>query len=426
MKILSKSIKNVLKKSDFKDVAVLSLGVLAGQIINIISMPIVTRLYSVESFGILSTIVSLVSILTPLITLQYHMNIVNVKSDKEANVLSALSFYLIIILSLIFTFGFIFFKIIHSESFTEVGNWIYCVIPLLFFNGIINVVDSYNNRFGQYKLMASVYFQRAVASNFVKILLGIFNLGVLGLLISQIVSIVFGVKKQSEYILTKYKEIFSVSFIDLKSLALKYKAQPLFSMPGLFVTSFSFSILPILIVSQYSVEEAGYFSLTMTVLGVPLTLMSSNIARVFFRNASKEYNKKGNFFITFKNTSIMLSLMSISVFLFLWFIAEPLFTIVFGENWSKSGLYVKILIPMFAIRFVVMALMHGFIVSGNQLFKLILQSFFIIFAFVAYGISHVMNLSIETFLKLINYTYFINYIILFITLYFISKKNRLN
>ena len=94
--------------------------------------------------------------------------------------------------------------------------------------------------------------------------------------------------------------------------------------------------------------------------------MSNNVSRVFFKNASEEYEKTGSFYSAFRNTSVMLISLSVVGFSLLWFIAEPAFSLVYGKEWVRSGVFVKRLIPMYAARFIVTGMMHGFVISINS------------------------------------------------------------
>lgn len=422
--MLKNKINNLLSRSGFKDILVLSSGVLLGQVVSFFMQPIATRLFSVEDFGIFSIIVSTVSIISPIITLQYHMSIVTAESDDEADILCSLNFYLIAIIGTLTTLILVLYNYIYPTTFSEAGLWIYMSIPLSVVTGIIYVVESYNNRYEQYKLMATVALQRSVISNALRVIFGLLNPGEWGLVISQVFSISFGVKKQGKYLIKNYKKIFSSSYEDIKKTAIKHIAQPLFSTPGHFLVNFSYSILPIFINSLYTIEEAGFFSISITVLGLPLNLISSNVARIFFRNASIERDQKGNFSSTLLSTSIILTIISFLGFFILWLISEPLFALIYGTEWSRSGVFVKILIPMYALRFIVLSLMHGFIVANKQNLKLLLQSLFIVAAVVVFILSRRNNFDIETFLLYINWTYTAVYVILFVALIVIGFSQR--
>ena len=70
-------IKLIMEKADTKHIVILSMGVLGGQIVNILVQPIATRLYSPEAFGNLSLMISLGTMFAPIATLQYHIAIVH-------------------------------------------------------------------------------------------------------------------------------------------------------------------------------------------------------------------------------------------------------------------------------------------------------------------------------------------------------------
>lgn len=422
MKKLIEKTKKISLKSGLLNVAVLSSGALLVQVVNVFTQPLVTRIYSPQDLGILALIMSIITMFSSAMNGQYDLCIVSAKSDDEADKIAVGAFYIGLFLSTVVSFGIVILSIISPTTFGMAGNWIYTTIPLLYASSITNVVTNYNNRYEQYKLLAVVSVYRAVASNTIKLGLGYINAGVLGLVISSLTSIIIGIKKQSEYLLSRFDRLFHYEKKEIWDVLKRYKEQPLFSAPGVFVTSFSYSIIPFFISSLYGITEVGFFSLSMNMLGLPLTLISANVGRVFFRNASQERNYKGNFYGTFKSILLLLMILSIIPFSVLWIYAEPLFAIVFGDGWQRSGTFVKILIPMYWINFIVNALISGLIISKKQLLKLIIQCMFVFESIAIFIVTKQMDLSIELFLKLINATYIANYLVILFIIYRASKE----
>lgn len=421
MSILGKFIKKILIQSDAKHIAMLSSGVLFGQIILLVVQPIATRLYSPEAFGYLSLVVSLGTMFAPVATLQYNISIVHSPKEDEYP-LCKLVLLCITVTTIILFFVLGCLVLFGAEEYRNLKYWIFVAAIIHFVTGLSSLVDSYNNRHGEYSLMAKVTVQRAIFSAIVKMVFGLLKYGFPGLLIAQCVGIIAGIRKQAFSMIKHMKEIVHVKKQDVLNVAVKYRDQPLFALPGVFVLQFSYSALPLIINTVFSTVEGGYFSLTINVLGLPLTLVSNNVARVFFKNASEEMERSGNFISTFRTTSILLITTAILGFSLLWLIAEPLFSIVFGNQWICSGIYTKMLIPMYSMRFVVSGLMHGFVISKKQKMKTVLQSLFIIIMIIGYFIAKVGIVTIEGFLVYINWTYFMLYIILFIVLWIQSKK----
>lgn len=119
-----------------------------------------------------------------------------------------------------------------------------------------------------------------------------------------------------------------------------------------------------------------------------------------------------------------MSAISLAGFTVLYFIAEPAFGLVFGESWRRSGEFTKIMIPLFSVRFVVNSLTYGFIISGRQLIKTLIQASFVIEAVIIKMIAVSVNMSIETFLSCFNWMYCATYVLLLVILYFTSKKQE--
>ncbi|MDD6490508.1 MAG: oligosaccharide flippase family protein [Clostridia bacterium] len=422
MKNFLMSLKRILIKSDAKHIVMLSAGVLFGQIISIILQPLATRLYSPEAFGYLSLVVSLGTMFSPISTLQYHISIVHSQKEDEY-ALCKLVFLCVLGTSLLLIGVILILFLLGDEQYSSVGLWIFVAVLLHFMTGITYLVDSYNNRHGEYALMTKVTVRRAIASSITKIGLGLFRFNFSGLLISQCIGTIAGIRKQSVSMVKHIKEIIAVNKNDVWRVARKYSDQPLFALPGVFILQFSYSALPLIINTAFSTREGGFFSLTVSILGLPLTLISNNVARVFFKNASEELEKTGSFKSSFRSTAILLTAISLVGFSLLWIIAEPVFSLVYGEEWIRSGTFTKILIPMYAARFVVSGLMHGFVISKRQKLKTFLQSLFIVAMAVGYIISKLELVSVEGFLIFINWMYFILYVVLFLVLWFQSKKS---
>lgn len=422
IKSLFKRLNRLLRENDLKNITILSGGVVISQMISIIAQPIAARLYTPRDFGIMAIITSLVGIFASSLDGQYHLSIVSAKSDKEANAITALSIYFGLIVSAIVSLGIVIYTIASPKTFVEAGLWIYLAIPLIFMSGISNVIASYNNRYEQYKLLASVALYRAVASNIVKLGLGFAQIGFTGLITANVVSVLAGIKKQSAYLRKNLKLILSTNKKELFEVLKKYKVQPLFSAPGIFVVSYSYSIVPIFISIFYGIQEVGYYSLTIVMLGLPVSLVSGNVGTVFFRKASIEKAKYGCFYRSLKSSFILLFLLSIVPFVVLFFFAEPLFSFLFGTEWLRSGTFVQLLIPWYWMNFIVGSLMYSFIISGNQLTKLIIQCLFVVFTFAVFYAAKSKHLPIEEFLLTISIVYAFTYLILLFVIFKASKQ----
>ena len=91
------------------------------------------------------------------------------------------------------------------------------------------------------------------------------------------------------------------------------------------------------------------------VLTAPVSVISTAIGQVYFKNISDYHNEdkeqllKKHFFSTLK----ILSFLSLLIFLPLFFLGEDLMLLVFGSKWGEAGKYVEIIALSSMIKFIV-------------------------------------------------------------------------
>ena len=89
--------------SIFRNMAILSSGTIVGKVIGIFTVPIITRIYLPDHFGVLSIFTALVALLVPFGTLRYTMAIPLPKNDGlVANLVVLCGLFLFIVSTLVF------------------------------------------------------------------------------------------------------------------------------------------------------------------------------------------------------------------------------------------------------------------------------------------------------------------------------------
>ncbi len=386
-------------------------GSLIAQTITILVAPILTRIFSPEELGIYALFLTAESLFGGIICGRYEVAIVSESDDKDVFTLIKLSIIICILLSAIASsiYGYIYF--ISDKTQQNYKYAIIFIFLMLVLNGVLRILESYNNRNREYKVMTSVYIIRTFIKNLGSVILGLLKFSVLGLLISHTFGMIVGVNKQAKTLKASLDEIKSVKSADLIRVMKKHYRQPIFSVPAVFANRYSYSSINLFIQTLFGLDILGFYSISYKVLGLPLSVMSSNIAKIFFKDASLEYEKEGNFKKSFKRTSIFLIIFSVPLFLGMYFIIPGLFEIVFGKGWEVAGLYVKILAPMFVFRFIVNTIAYGLQVVGKQNLELLLQILFIIASIISYILTKKLSLSVEEYLLIISVAFSSIYII---------------
>lgn len=240
-------------------------------------------------------------------------------------------------------------------------------------NGFVDIIGNYNNRYKQYSLISETYITRSLAQNLLMLLAGYFKLGIIGLLLSQAIGSLVGLKKQSSLLIKERKKVVTSSFSKMKEVMIKYRNQALYTTPAVFMGSFSYNALNIFIAQFYGNSILGLYSMSYRILGMPVNLVSNNLAKVFYEEAAREYESKGSFFNSYRKTLLLTIPLAIGMFIVLVFFAPQIFSFVFGKNWKVAGIISQILAPMFSAKIVTNTLNPSVAIVQKQGYNMLFQ-----------------------------------------------------
>jgi len=166
-------IGNLKTKSEFtRNVLTLMTGTVVAQAIPIAISPILTRIYSPEEFGLFALFFAILSILSVLANGRYENAVMLPKKDSDAINIFALGFIINTFLSLFL----LVIVVLFNDDFTRLlGNddiaiWLYFIPIALFFTGLFNILNSFNNRQKNYKDIADAMVMKSMVLAVVQIL----------------------------------------------------------------------------------------------------------------------------------------------------------------------------------------------------------------------------------------------------------------
>ena len=413
--------KNFINRVKKSSIAKLTLGSLIAQVISIIVSPITTRIYTPEQLGVYTLLITVVTLFGPILSGKIEMAIVTEKEERNIYPIIALSIFICIGVSIVTTILYMIYIIITNQFSSEYIWYMLIIFFYLLITGFSNILISYNNRNRDYEIISSVYVIRTIIQNLGLVIFGFMNFSITGMLLSQVLGSFFGIRKQAEKLIPNLNKIKQVRKEELIRVAKENYKLIIFTSPATLCNSASYSLLNFFINGLYGSTIFGYYSISYRVLGLPLSLVSSNVSKVFFERASNELNEVGNFRNTLKRITFLLILVAIPMVLVLGTLAPILCRIVFGNEWEVSGKYIQILVFMFGIRLVVGALTPALIIAKKQSVEIKMQIAFLVVSVFTYIICKNLNLNMYIFLMIVSIMYSIIYIVIYIYIYIISK-----
>lgn len=410
-----------MKSLYLSSIFLLMSGSMLGQVIGFVGSMIMTRIYTASEIGIMTTVVSFSGIFAPVINGRFDFALVKERRDKYIFALVKLSIYIGVVLSLFISLGsFIYFTGI--DGFISPFVSVVFVFFILVIQVFSNVFKSYNNNIGDFKTMASVIVMRRFAEEVSMTVFGLLGWKAIGLLVSRIIGQYFGMKREIKNIKKKFINILSVQRKDMVEAYNIHKRQLYYSAPAALMNAGSYSLISLVIGKFFGLEVLGVYAISFAVLGLPLSVISGNVSKVYFSEASKEYAKKGVFNESTNKTLIFLILFGIILFFVMYYLFPMIVPFIYGDKYEMSGFMIRILSPMFAIRFVSSAINTGLVVCNKQNFELIIQLLFMISVALLAILCNYRFLSITTFLLGVSVSYSIVYLINLISICYFSKN----
>ena len=338
-----------------KNVLTLMTGTVLAQAVPIAIIPILTRVFTPEDFGLLALYGAFVSILGVVATGRYEIAIMLPKEDEDARVLLQVStlvaFCISIFISIpLFVWNVEISRFLGNES---IAPWLYLIPVSVLLTGVYQALTYWNNRQKKFKNTAVSRVNQSLFQGMTQTGLGFAQITG-GLILGQFIGIV----SSTSYLLRKdrsYKKILQkTKVISLKQQMSKYKKFPKYGIIGSLSDAGAVQMPVLMLTKFYSSTVTGMFSLTFRVLNVPTSIISSAIAQVLFQKVVEiSYTapeKLNGYIIKMFFLLFVLYLPAVPI-LFFW--GDTLFAFVFGEEWGLAGTYAGYLVIAVAIRFAV-------------------------------------------------------------------------
>lgn len=379
-----------VKNSFSKNVMVLLSGTLLAQLIPILVIPLLTRLYDPLSFGAYAIYLAIVLIASIVATGRYEQAILLVADDQDAIHLTRLSILLTICTSTILL-AVILFLLRSSWLHSIELDWWYLVLApfAVLITGVHESLNYWCNRKQKYRLLASNRVCRNSVISGGQVALFLLPGGLmLGDIIGRVVALV-GLYRNS------VKELRGpVDLSRMKALAYRYRRFPIFDASALLANISSFQVQNLLVPTLFGAAVAGNYFLVLRALQYPISIVSAGITDVYKQKLSmidvSDEHKSESLAAYYLKMFAFLIIIGSLPFYILWQYAEYLFALAFGDQWVNAGQYASLLAPMFFIRFVASPLNYFLYLREKQLQNMLLQFLLMGIAIVAVTQSNTM------------------------------------
>ncbi|MFN4100533.1 MAG: lipopolysaccharide biosynthesis protein [Pararhodobacter sp.] len=354
----------------FRGMATLALGSGIGRVIGIAAIPVLTRLYTPEDFGVLAVFTALVAILAPLVTLRYVLALPLPRHDGVAMNLLALSTGLMLGLSALVALGLWLGgeALLGLVSMQVLAPWWWLIALGVLGTATYEMLTLWATRRRAYKVIAQTNVTQSVAGAVVKIGLGLLSVQPLGLLLGQVVAQAGGVGRLLRGFGAEFRANWRhVRWVRMRQAAWKHRGFAIWRVPSQFLMVFSTQAPMFFMAALYDPQTTGQFGLAMMALSVPVALLGRTTSQAFFAEASALGTRRsGEIRSMLISVIIRLAIASLIPALGLFLFSQALFPLLFGNDWLLAGIFAQALSIYVFFQFIQAPAAHVFYIFDGQ------------------------------------------------------------
>ena len=354
---LSKDFKRLLPEGGFlRHFISVSGGLVIAQIVSVVSGPLNSRLYKPEDYGLMALFGALSAIVSVMSTMRYEMAIPLADDEDEAAHLLVLCFILVgvltaITVSICLLWGPKLCRMITDDPRMVRYLWFLPIAPLGL--STYTILSSWATRKKDFRTLSISTVMQSVSGASVTVGLGFLRSGFMGMIIGAIVG-------QSSGVLGLFRnavrDVFAlpgrIKLATILRLARRHRRYPIYDVWKTLANSLSSYIPTLILASQFGSRETGYFSLGQRMLLLPTVLISGAMAPVFYSRAKKAHNE-GRLAELAQKVANSLAGLNAFFLLFLVTFGPDVFSVIFGEQWRRAGIYCSLLTPWIYLNFII-------------------------------------------------------------------------
>lgn len=319
----------------------------------VILLPVLSRIYSPEHFGVYSAFLAVISVMVIAATGRYELAIMLQKKEEEAFKFSTLSSR--IVLGFTFLFALLLLALYSSgviAQFYDLRVELIFFLPLgLLIHAAIKPVSYLNNFLKSYKRMSFSKMSGSITNGLVSLALGWTGWLFTGLIVGKILGWLVEYLNLLLPIRKPFAQAFKNNRLRFSQSSLKQYANfPKYSIPeGLL--NMGFKQIPVLTVTAYfSLEMAGQLGMANSIISLPITVLSMAFGQVFFQKASQLPPNASTAMqkLVLNNTGFLLAIATFpTIILMAW--GPQLFAFVLGEKWFQAGEIARWIMPFYFV-----------------------------------------------------------------------------
>lgn len=333
-----------------KGISYLLSGTVSAQLILLISLPLLSRLFTPHDFGIFTFLTSITSVIVPVATLRLESAAMLPSSHNRSSALFIISIASIIFTSMVAAIVATFLHKSGHFSEYDIVNFGIWIGLFTFSYALFLLLSQIALREMQYSQIAKRTLIRSIMTTLAQISFGMAKIFPNGLLIGALIGQFAGLAPMARTIRPYFKV---PSFTLCKSVLREYWRFPIIFTPSALLNAFGLYAPLIFFTANFGAAEGGQLGMADRIISMPLALIGVVVGQVIDAETAKIMRlHKSGLLRAYRKFSIILAAFGSLVSLTGFLLGPIIVPWILGSNWKDAGVYVSVLALSAGIRLV--------------------------------------------------------------------------
>ena len=330
---------NFIKKNFVKNSLIVFSGTIFSYVISFVSIPLITKFYSPDVYGLFSVFFGLISTFSSISLLRLDIGLIRGSIQDSPHLILSSKF----VLKVFTLFVLLISTVLVIKEIVNI-EYVFCA-PIVYFLGYSLLMSSWFNKTKDYKILTINNIFKTSSKSILEIILGFLGFIKFGLYFSLLLSSIFSYLHFKKRFIKNKTQITKRILYDVFK---KNKNLISFNVSNVLVDSLRGFVFLLLISQYFGLEKTGLYVFSSKILSVPFSLISLSLGKVFFETISN----KTSLIRTITNKYFLgLLLISITMILILLFSLSSIFDYFIDESYLESKRLVLILLPWVVLTF---------------------------------------------------------------------------
>lgn len=337
--MIRRFVARAFASSFIRHATMLASGTVAANLITLVSLPLFSRLFSAEAFGLQALLIMGTMVLAGIGTGYYDWAIPTPKTKKQAKELATLALVLSIALSLAVTLVLVIFgqHLLDALAIGSLKAWAYALPPLGLALAAYNIGNYWLLRSGKMANLTQIRFVLPVTNAIVS-----FILGRMGYDTGLVTGFILGVMLSGAWSLWLAKRSgltfdFTHPRTHYVALASKFREFPFYgSLPS--TAMLIAGQIPLLVITRaYTLGEAGHYAIVRALLYSGTLMIATACAQVTLKHIAEAKNAGDAVWPHFIRMVGILAGVGLVIGAVLYLASPIFFRVYLGDAWANSA-----------------------------------------------------------------------------------------